>query len=217
MVNNYRAMLKDLARYLVNFAPAGAEREINRLHALLATGETTNYFALEFRPTQDTGAQLYVNLRGPDGEYGNTRVEDAEGNLWYVYTVQCSVSWASWGSDTVDVCQRRLAVMTQTVRFAADIEREFSGEFYELSQTKAQRDQREIENASRANLVAAKGLVLANVKGMKVGQSKSVACTDSLRSFAELEVERSEGGRCFKYIASFGAGMVPALNIVRTA
>lgn len=202
MVNNYTAMLKDLARYLVNNAPAGAEREINRLRTLLADDETTNYFALEFRPTPDTGAQLYVNLRGRDGDYGNTRDEDAEGNLWYVYTVQCSVSWASWGSDTVDVCQRRLAVMTQMVRFAADIEREFSGEFYELSQTKAQRDQREIENASRANLAAVEALVLSHVKGMKVGQSKSVGCTSNIVPWGTLEVRRSEGGRTFKYQAS---------------
>jgi len=202
MVNNYLAMLKDLARYLVNNAPAGAEREINRLHALLATGETTNYFALEFRSTQDTGANLYVDLLGRGGEYGNTRVEDAEGNLWYVYTVQCSVSWASWGSDTVDVCQRMLAVMTQTVRFASDIEREFSGEFYELSQTKAQRDQRENEYASRANLSAVEALVLSHVKGMKVGQSKSVGCTDSIKPWGTLEVRRLEGGRTFKYQAS---------------
>jgi len=202
MVNNYTAMLKDLARYLVNFAPAGADREINRLHELLATGETTNYFALEFRPTQDTGAQLSVNLRGRDGDYGNTRVEDAEGNLWYVYTVQCNVSWSSWGSDTVDVCQRRLAVMTQTVRFAADIEREFSGEFYELFQTKAELDQQKIKNASRANLSAVEALVLSHVKGMKVGQSKSVGCTDSIKPWGTLEVRRLEGGRIFKYQAS---------------
>jgi len=202
MVNNYTAMLKDLARYLVNFAPAGAEREINRLYALQATIDPTNYFALEFRPTQDTGAQLYVNLRGRDGDYGSTRVEDAEGNLWYVYTVQCSVSWATWGSDTVDVCQRRLAVMTQVVRFASDIEREFSGEFYELFQTKAQCDQRKNEYASRANLSAVEALVLSHVKGMKVGQSKSVGCTDSIKPWGTLEVRRLEGGRIFKYQAS---------------
>lgn len=217
MDNNYAATLRSLAAFLVANAPVGAELEVNRLQALLAAGETTNYFALIFRPTQDTGAQLYVNLRGREQAYGGTRVEDEEGNLWYVYTVQCEVSWASWASVTLDVCQRRLAVMTEVTRFAAEVQRAFPDEFYDLVQTKAEREALKADNAARANVAAAKGLVLANVKGMKVGQSKSVACTDSLKSFAEIEVERSEGGRCFKYIASFDAGMVPALNIVRAA
>ncbi len=204
MLNNYDAKLKDLARYLVNFAPAGAEREINRVHAQLASGELPDYFGFEFRPTQDVGCTLYVRVEGPEGRYGNSRIEDEEGNLWYAYTVKCEVSWASWGADNLVTTQRRLALMTEVTRFACEVEREFSEVFHRLSQTKAERDALAVSNARIRAENEIKRLVISHAKGMKVGNIRSVGIDPKFDTtgVGEVQVERFEGGRKFKYSAS---------------
>ncbi len=209
MLNNYDAKLKDLARYLVNFAPAGAEREVNHVHAQLAAGNVPGYFGFEFRPAQDVGCTLYVRVEGPEGRYGNTRIEDAEGNLWYAYQVKCEVSWASWGADNIVTTQRRLALMTEVTRFACEVERAFPEVFHHLSQTKAERDALAINNAKLRVLDAIKKAVVANSKGMKVGQSKSAVVDMDVSSIKEaVIVEHVAAGRSFKYSASVEHGVL---------
>lgn len=203
--NNYDGMLRDLARYLVNFAPSGAAREVNRLHAALTRGDDlSDYFSFEFRPSDDVSCTLYVRAQGPDGKYGNTRIEDEEGNLWYAFVVKCEVSWPTWGADDLQTTQRRLALMTEVTRFACQVEREFAGVFHNLSQTKAERDALAISNAKNRAKAVVERAVLANVKGMKVGQGKVVAVDGDVSQVTFLDVTRTEGGRTFKYTASVG-------------
>jgi len=198
MVNNYSATLKDIARFLCNFAPAGAERDVNRLHADLAADSVTPYMSFEFRPTPDVGCSLYVRLEAPEGRGGSKRVEDEEGNLWHSYMVKCEVSWPSWGTDNLETCQRRLALMTEVTRFACEVERAFPETYHDLWQTKAQREEYAVECAKKRAEAKIRQLVKENAKGMKVGQERRV--DGDVPDFAGfVEVERVEAGRVFKY------------------
>jgi len=203
MLNNYGETLSALNAFVILNAPAGAERELQRLDVM----EPCDYINLEFRPSQDIGCQLYIRTEGPEGRYGNTRIEDADGNLWYAYRVKCEVSWSSWGASPIEVTQRRLALMTEVTRFACEVERAFPDIFHQLSQTSAERDAQAVRNAKSRAIAAVESAVLANAKGMKVGQTKSVVVgTDVSPVDSEVLVERKEGGRTFKYSASVEHG-----------
>ncbi len=209
MLNNYDETLKRLAAFVIENMPAGAERERDRLVYCLANDGLSDYISLEFRPSQDVGCQLYIRAEGPAGRYGNSRIEDAEGNLWYAYMVKCEVSWSSWGASPIEVTQRRLALMTEVTRFACEVERAFSTVFHHLSQTKAERDALAISNAKLRVLDAIKKAVINNSKGMKVGQNRSaVVDMDVAHIKGEVLVERFEAGRNFKYSASVEHGVL---------
>ncbi len=200
MVNNYAATLRALAAFILANAPAGAEREMARLKANLDAGITQDYISLEFRPTEDTGCTLYVRVEAPDGRWTSKRIEDDHGNEWSAYRVRCDVSWASWGSADTKVCQRRLAVMTETCRFACEVERAFPDVFHSLDATVEQVLTRKallVKERAKNRLA---DLVKSHAKGMKVGQEKTIKLSESLVP-SEAEVERSECGRSFKYHA----------------
>ncbi len=208
MLNNHDETLTTLARFLVDNAPPGADRELARLKADLVAGEIPDYFSLEFRPTSDTGAQLYVRVEGPDGSYHSSRVMDAEGNRWYAYRVKCEISWASWGSASTEVCQRRLAVMTEVTRFACEVERAFPDVFHRLDATAAEIKEQAKAHAKACAVEEIRRQVRALSKGMKVGNTKSffVGPKFDLADVGEVQVERTEGGRTFKYNASVEHG-----------
>jgi len=125
MVNNYDAVLACINAFLIANAPPGAERDLARVKRQLDAGDPSAFIGIEFRPTDDVGAQLYVRVDDPNGRFDSARIMDAEGNRWYAYVVRCEVSWASWGSSDVATCQRRVACMAEVVRFAAEVERAF--------------------------------------------------------------------------------------------
>ncbi len=203
MVNNYDATLRALAAFILANAPAGAPREMARLQANLDAGTVQDYISLEFRPTEDTGCTLYVRVEAPDGRWTSKRMEDAEGNEWSTYHVRCEVSWSSWGSADTKVCQRRLAVMTETLRFACEVERAFPDVFHSMDATAEQVQQRKatLVKERAKNLVVE--LVKKSAKGMKVGQEKIVPVFGSdFTQVCPVEVEREECGRRFKYHAT---------------
>lgn len=204
MLNNYDETVKRLATFVIENMPAGAERERDRLIYNLGHEQSRGDIALEFRPTQDVSCTLYIRTEGPEGKYGNTRIEDAEGNLWYAFVVKCEVSWPSFGADNLLITQRRLALMTEVTRFACDVEREFAEVFHHLSQTKADRDAMEIRNVKARVTAEIERLVRTHAKGMKVGDTKLVGIDPKFDTtgVGEVQVERKEGGRTFKYSAS---------------
>lgn len=208
MLNNYEATVTALCVYVLANAPAGAGRDLGDLSHRLTTGNTPDYLHFEFRPSQDVGCTLYVRVESPDGKYDRSRVIDAEGNRWYAYVVKCEVSWSSWGSADVATCQRRLACMTEVTRFACDLERAFSETFHRLDATAAEIAAQNASFAKQNAEAEIKRQVLANAKGMKVGQSKSFCLppTFDLTGVDKVQVERSEGGRKFKYEADLGFG-----------
>jgi hypothetical protein len=200
MVNNYNATLRALAAFVLANAPAGAPREMARLQANLDADQVQDYLSLEFRPTEDTGCTLYVRVEAPDGRWTSKRLEDSEGNEWSAYKVRCEVSWSSWGSADTKVCQRRLAVMTEALRFACEVERAFPDVFHSMDATAEEVQLRKamlIKERAKNRLAE---LVKSHARGMKVGQEKTIKLSESLVP-SEAEVERSECGRNFKYHA----------------
>jgi hypothetical protein len=199
MLNNYDETLSALSAFVILNAPAGAERDLQRVDVM----EPSDYINLEFCG-EDTQCQLYLRLEGADGSYCASRVEDADGNTWRAYRLKVEVSWPSWGSGRVEVCQRRLALMTEVLRFACEIERAFPDVYHHLSQTKAERDAQAIVFAKNRAIEAIKAAVIANSKGVKVGQSKSVVVSANLdlTHVGEVVVERKDAGRIFKYSVS---------------
>jgi hypothetical protein len=212
MNDNYDAVLLALSTFIVDNAPAGAEREVVRMRANLAEGRPTyigfdfrptDYISLDFRPTRDTGCQLYVRVESPEGKYDTKRIMDEEGNRWHAYVVKCEVSWASWGSASVETSQRRLAVMTEVTRFACEVERAFADVFYRLDQTVEQIRANEAYQAERRIIQTVTDAVKNNAKGMKVGQQKIVPVPGAdFTSVCPIEVERHWDGRAFKYRAT---------------
>ena len=174
MVDNYSETLRALCQFLVANAPAGAERDVKRIIDQLEAGQVPTYVHLEWR-RERSSCQLYVDI----GKFGGQRSVDEEGNTWHTYEVEANVSWPSWGSDNVKVCQERLALMTEVVRLAAEVERVFSGKIHHLTQTKAERDEvtrRLAETAARQRI---ERLMRANCKGLRVGQERRVEADDS--------------------------------------
>lgn len=207
MIDNHDAVRDSLVRFLIAEAPPGAERDVENLRRRLEAKCLNDYIGLEFRPTQDVSCQLYVRVQGLESAYGSTRVEDAEGNLWHAYKVRCEVSWPTWGSDSVEVCQRRLALMTEVTRFACEVQRAFPHAFHELVQTAAEREAYRLDGIKMRATSRVVELVKKNAKGMKVGQERIVPTPDGtdllevLGTYAVVPVERSEAGRTFKYRA----------------
>lgn len=209
MLNNYDETLKRLAAFIIENAPAGAARDLARMRQDVAAGYLRDWHGVEFKPTDDVGATLYVRVEGPESKYGSTRIMDAEGNRWYAYVVRCEVTWASWGSADLPTCQRRIACMAEVARFAAEVEREFAGVFHRLDATAAEIAEAKEAAARLAAEAAVKSAVLAASKGMKVGQTKSVVvdAKHDLTKLDEVLVERKESGRTFKYSASAAHGL----------
>lgn len=208
MNDNYVATVRLLLQFLVANAPAGAERELKRLAYMLEQPEpTTTYISMEFRPTDDTSCQMYVRLDGSLRErFSDRRLVDAEGNQWCSFKVKCEVSWPSWGSCDVGLAQRRLALMTEVARFAAEVEAAFPETFHRMYRTAAEvaEDKKQAELNHAKNTIAE--LVRKNAKGMKVGQTKRIEA--SLEDFVPVglvEVERHEAGKTFKYRAEANA------------
>jgi hypothetical protein len=202
MLNNYDATLTALAAFLVANAPRGADRDLIRLQDQLGRGEAPDYMHLEFKPAQDVGCTLYVRVESPEGKYDRNRIMDEAGNRWYAYAVKCEVSWASWGSGDVLTTQRRLACMTEVTRLACEVERVFSAVFHRLDATAAEIAEQEAKYKKQAAEQEVKRL--AHAKGMKVGETKSVGIDSKfdLKGLGEVQVERKESGRTFKYSAS---------------
>jgi hypothetical protein len=200
MVNNYDATIRALATFILTNAPVGAPRDLACLEADLAEGRVQDYICLEFRPTEDTGCTLYVRVAPPDGRWTSKYMEDSEGNQWSAYRVKCDVSWSSWGSADIKVCQRRLAVMTETLRFACEVERAFPDVFHSMDATAEEVQLRKAELVKERAKGRLAELVKSHAKGMKIGQEKTIKLSESLVP-SEADVERSECGRSFKYHA----------------
>lgn len=202
MINDYDAMVRALYSFILGNAPAGAARELARVRENLDAGNLRDWISLEFRPTEDTGANLYVRVESPEGKYGTTRIVDSEGNEWSAWRVRCEVSWASWGSADLDTCQRRVDVMNATIAFARQIEAAFPNVFHSLDATKAQADERRDRLAKERAKAQVIDLVKSCAKGLKVGQERVVAVANAdFQPVCPLEVEREECGRRFKYRA----------------
>ena len=209
MVNNYDAVLACINAFLIANAPPGAERDLARVKRQLDAGDPSAFIGIEFRPTDDVGAQLYVRVDDPNGRFDSARIMDAEGNRWYAYVVRCEVSWASWGSSDVATCQRRVACMAEVVRFAAEVERAFAGVFHRLDATAAEIEAAKVKAAEERVLEAIKKAVRANSKGMKVGQTKSAVVDMDISSVkGEVIVDNHMSGRAFKYSASVEHGIL---------
>lgn len=204
MLNNYDATLTALAAFLVANAPRGADRDLIRLQDQIGRGEVPDYMHLEFKPAQDVGCTLYVRVESPEGKYDRARIMDEAGNRWYAYAVKCEVSWCSWGSGDVVTTQRRLACMTEVTRLACEVERVFSTVFHRLDATADEIKAQEAKYAKDRAVSEIKSLVISHAKGMKVGDTKSVGIRPEfdLTGVGEVQVERKEGGRTFKYSAS---------------
>ncbi len=170
MLDNYDSTVRELTEYLIANAPPGAEREVGRLQYTLDNNDLPGYISLEFRPTQDVSCTLYVSL----GKFGGERIDDEEGNTWYKYLITCEVSWPTWGSSDVTTSQRRLAVMTETTRFAAEVQARFGAPLLRLTTTKAQREAAHAQVAVHQSNLRVLKLVSANRKGMRVGQERRV-------------------------------------------
>jgi len=178
-MNDYQTTLLSLAQFIVDNAPAGAERDVDVVRYDLEQGKPRPYISLEFR-RENASAHLYVEMDGLSYD----AVEDEEGNHWHEYKVEARVSWPSWGSDSAKVCQPRLALMTEIVRLAAEIERKFPNVVRKLVSTKAQR-------AERATRAYVERHIRANMKGMRVGQERRVevwADEPDLQPVGQIEV-----------------------------
>lgn len=194
MLDNYNSTVRALTQFLIANAPAGAEREIARLQSTLDADEVPNYISLEFRPVQDVQASLYVSL----GKWGGKRIEDEEGNVWYQYELTCEVSWPTWGSSDVATCQRRLALMTEVTRFAADVQSRFNEPVLHLSQTKAKREEQARHFATQAARKRVETLMRNNIKGLRVGQERRVEPAHGEPDFLPVgRVEYSAAGRTY--------------------
>lgn len=170
MVDNYNATLRALLAFLVANAPEGAERDVARLqYHLDSTEEAPNYIHLEWRRPNAT-ATLYIEI----GKFGGKKSVDEEGNTWHEYELTAQVSWPSYGSDDVVTCQARLALMTEIVRLAAEVQRAFAGPIHHLSMTKAEKEERDrhFAEVQAKNRIAT--LILNNIKGLSVGQQRRI-------------------------------------------
>jgi hypothetical protein len=203
MINDYEAMVRALYSFILGNAPAGAARELARVRENLDAGNLRDWISLEFRPTEDTGANLYVRIESPEGKYGTTRLVDSEGNEWSAWRVRCEVSWASWGTADLDTCQRRVDVMNATIAFARQIEAAFPNVFHSLDATAVEVQLRNAARARERAKAQVTEFVKLHAKGMKVGQEKIVPVPEAdFQPVCPLEVEREECGRRFKYRAT---------------
>ncbi len=161
-MNDYETTVLALARFVVENAPDGAERDLEVVRWDVDHDKPRPYISLEFR-RERSSAHLYVEFDclKHDG------YDDEEGNRWHDYNVEAKVSWPSWGSDDVATCQARLALMTEVVRFAAAIQAKFPDVVRKLVSTKAERDARQTK-------ARVERLIQANCKGMRVGQEKFI-------------------------------------------
>ncbi len=172
MNDNYNSTILDLARFMVANAPPGAEREVERLKRDLSDGVVPSHLSLEFRNENTDSCHLYIRIEPTTNNYRG--IEDSEGNLWATFKISCQVSWPSYGGDLLDVCQRRIDLMIQTMAFARQIEANFTQELCQLILTKAQRDEREaLQHKNRAERLI-QTAVKANCKGMRIGQKRQI-------------------------------------------
>lgn len=218
MLDNYAATLHALYAFVWANAPEGSSpHAIACLREALAqpidprTGKTVfpTFYGLEVRPEPGTEATLQIRVEGEKGPYDFESHTNADGNVWHAYRVRCEVSWPSFGSDNVEICQRRLAVMGEVTRFAAAIQRAFPHVFHQLYQTKADVERSEAERKVRRTKERLRTVGREKVSGMRVGAFRYVQLDgDLLRrgGFEALDVAETfgvdkPGGTRYEYVA----------------
>lgn len=199
----YASTFRAALRIVLDSSIAHGLREYDRtdLSMRLTEEKIRAYVGLQFRPTDDLDATLYLSMK-EDGETYMPYV-DPEGNLWHRYKLHAEVSWPSWGGTEPDLAIERLAHMRDVAELASRLVRKFPEPVWQLYKTREQHERDEAARAIRVAKERVEDLVRKNAKGMKVGQEKRVYGTPAVPDFADaIEVERSEGGRTFKYRAT---------------
>lgn len=200
--DNDAEVRRALARFILDNAPAGLRpRDRARHEDVLAEGKAPDYFGFEFDKEDDRNLQFQLYCKV---ETDWDRFEDPEGNHWRKGRVVAEVSWPSWGSADADLATRRVEYMLEGCRFAKAIQEAFQADVWTLLSTAEERAENKKRAAREAAAAEVRRLIRMNYRGMKVGQERRVEAgtdADFDLDIGEVDVERTEGGRTFKYRA----------------
>ncbi len=163
MIDNFNKTEKEIRSILDGLVIQGAEAR---------TRSYTNN--IEFR-TSNAYCTLYVDL---DCAYETDKIIDMYGNKFRTYHVQVKVSYPCYSSDTLDVVQERVQLISEVIKIGKALEERFAGrQVLSLVSTVADRE----KQAKQALYNKAKAEVIKfcseNQKNMRVGNMKTLVHT----------------------------------------
>jgi hypothetical protein len=157
--------------------------DVEALKAVAAAGDgddgihRRDYFNIEFeRADRRVQCTLYVKI---DWQHDREREEDADGNTWSRYRVTADVSWPSHGTTSLTQARARVDLYQEVVRLATEVAASFPNDVMKIRETRAQREEAKRDQAKREVEAAAKRVVAANAKGLRVGQFAVAVVSDA--------------------------------------
>jgi len=136
--NNANETFLSIASYILNNAPRGMLPRSQKEALTAFGGEFRSYYlTLEFERGSRVGVELRVEL-APNWD---RQIEAENGDLMMNFLTKVEVSMPGYGGSDPALAMLRAALLNDVALFATELKAAFSGEYYQLVNTKAEREE----------------------------------------------------------------------------